>query len=45
MRRHARLDAPGSLYHTIIRGIERKPIVADDRDKKDFVERCGLLFP
>jgi putative transposase len=44
MPRHARIDAAGTLHHVIIRGIERKPIFADDRDKKDFMERCGVLF-
>jgi hypothetical protein len=43
--RHARLDAAGSLHHVIIRGIERTPIFADDRDKKEFAGRCMLLFP
>ncbi len=45
MPRHARLDAPGLLHHVIIRGIERKPIFAEDRDKEDFVERCSILLP
>ena len=27
MPRKARLDAPGTLHHVIIRGIERRPIV------------------
>jgi hypothetical protein len=30
MPRQARLDAPGTLHHVIIRGIERKEIVKDD---------------
>jgi putative transposase len=45
MPRHARLDAPGLLHHIIIRGIERKPIFSGDRDRKDFIERCSILFP
>jgi putative transposase len=45
MPRHARLDAPGLLHHVIIRGIERKPIFEEDRDKEDFVERCSILLP
>jgi putative transposase len=45
MPRHARLDAAGALHHIIIREMERKPIFADDRDRADFVGRCGLLFP
>jgi putative transposase len=45
MPRHARLDASGLLHHVIIRGIERKPIFAEDRDKEDFIERCSILLP
>jgi REP element-mobilizing transposase RayT len=45
MPRHARLDAAGSLHHVIVRGIERTPVFADDRDKRKFAERCLLLFP
>lgn len=43
MPRQARLDAPGTLHHVIIRGIEKKPIVQDDVDRKNFVERMGRL--
>jgi REP element-mobilizing transposase RayT len=45
MPRHARLDASGFLHHVIIRGIERKPIFEEDRDKEDFIQRCGILLP
>lgn len=43
MPRQARLDAPGTLHHVIIRGIERKPIVKDGADRADFVDRMGRL--
>ena len=43
MPRQARLDAPGTLHHVIIRGIEKKPIVLGDIDRADFVERMGVL--
>jgi putative transposase len=43
MPRQARLDAPGTLHHVIIRGIERKKIVIGDRDRQDFVFRMGSL--
>ena len=43
MPRQARLDAPGTLHHVIIRGIERKRIVDDDNDRQDFVSRMGNL--
>jgi hypothetical protein len=41
MPRKARLDAPGTLHHVIIRGIERRPIVDDDKDRENFVSRLG----
>jgi REP element-mobilizing transposase RayT len=43
MPRQARLDAPGTLHHVIIRGSERKKIISDDRDRKDFVSRMGTI--
>ena len=33
MPRQARLDAPGTLHHVILRGIERGTIVADAEDR------------
>lgn len=43
MPRKARLDAPGTLHHVIVRGIERRDIVNDKTDRKDFVRRLGEL--
>ncbi len=43
MARQARLDAPGTLHHVMIRGIERASIFRDDRDRGDFISRMGLL--
>ena len=43
MPRQARLDTPGTLHHVIIRGIEKKNIVINEYDRKDFVERLGRL--
>jgi REP element-mobilizing transposase RayT len=43
MPRQARLDAPGTLHHVIVRGIEKKPIVKDDLDRADFVDRMGKI--
>jgi hypothetical protein len=43
MPRKARLDAPGTLYNVIIRGIERRHIVDDDEDRENFVSHLGLL--
>lgn len=43
MPRRARLDAPGTLHHVIVRGIERRRMVDDVADRKNFVERLGKL--
>lgn len=43
MPRQARLDAPGTLHHVIVRGIERGKIVADRQDRTAFVARMGDL--
>ena len=43
MPRQARLDAPGTLHHVIIRGIEKRPIVNDHYDRNNFVKRMGKL--
>ena len=43
MPRQARRDAPGTLHHVFIRGIERKEIVKDDHDSQNFVYRMGTI--
>jgi putative transposase len=43
MPRQARLDAAGTLHHVIIRGIEKRRIVDDDQDRREFVSRLGKL--
>ena len=43
MPRRARLDAPGTLHHVMVRGIERGKIVDDDTDRENFVSRRGAL--
>ena len=43
MPRQARLDAPGTLHHIIIRGIEKRRIVDDDKDRQNFLTRLGDL--
>ncbi len=43
MPRGPRLDAPGVLHHIMIRGLERRRIFRDDRDRADFVMRLGVL--
>jgi putative transposase len=44
MPRLARLDAPGVLHHIIIRGIERRKIFRDERDRENFLGRLGSLL-
>jgi putative transposase len=39
MPRQTRIDAPGALHHIMVRGIERKKIFRDNKDKDNFVER------
>ena len=43
MSRQARLDAPGTLHHVMVRGIERTALFRDDRDRADFVARVAQL--
>ncbi len=43
MPRQARLDAPGTLHHVIIRGLERSAIVRDEMDREAFVTRLGTV--
>lgn len=45
MPRSARLDAQGVLHHVIIRGIERRYIFRDDKDRNNFLERLSELVP
>jgi len=41
--RGPRLDAPGTLHHVMIRGIEKARIVKDDTDRADFVSRLATV--
>ena len=45
MPRQARLDAPGVLHHIMIRGIERRNIFLNKRDREDFLGRLSKLLP
>lgn len=45
MPRQGRLDAPGTVHHVIIRGIERRNIFRDERDREDFLDRLARLLP
>jgi REP element-mobilizing transposase RayT len=44
MPRKARIDAPGALHHIIVRGIERRKIFYDDRNRDDFSKRLKALL-
>ncbi len=43
MPRQARLDAPHTLHHVMVRGLERRAIFRDDADGADFVGRLAAL--
>ena len=43
MPRQARLDAPGTVHHVILRGLKRGQIVADAQDREAFLARLGAL--
>jgi len=43
MPRGPRLDAPGTLHHVMVRGIEKRNIVKSDIDREDFVNRLGSI--
>ena len=43
MPRQARLDAPGTLHHVMIRGIEGANIFGDDKDREHFLSRVGEI--
>jgi len=44
MPRIARIDTPGLLHHVMIRGIERRKIFNDDKDRENFIERLSILL-
>ncbi len=43
MPRGPRLDAPGTLHHVMVRGIEGRRIFETTVDRRDFVERLGTV--
>ena len=44
MPRRARIDAPGTLHHIVIQGIDSKAIFEDDKDREAFLERLSRLL-
>jgi REP-associated tyrosine transposase len=45
MPRSARLDAPGVVHQVMIRGIERRNIFRDNKDRNDMIDRLSDLLP
>ena len=45
MPRRARLEAPGTLHHVILSGIEKRRIVDDVADRKNFtgISRLSVM--
>jgi REP element-mobilizing transposase RayT len=43
MPRKARLDAPGTLHHVIVRGIEKRKIADDDRETETLIYAWALM--
>jgi putative transposase len=43
MPRGPRLDAFGTLHHVIVREIEKRHIVDNDKDREVFVNRMGEI--
>lgn len=44
MPRQSRIDAAGALHHIIVRGIERRKIFDDNKDRHGFLERLGTII-
>jgi len=44
MPRQPRLDAPGLLQHVMARGIERRKLFRDDKDRKAFLDRLAIIL-
>ena len=41
--RMARIDAPGALHHIVIRGIERRSLFEDNRDRDESCPTSRML--
>lgn len=44
MPRSARIDMPGLLQNVMVRGIEKRDIFADDKDRLSFLSRFSKLL-
>jgi len=45
MPRSRRVDAPGSIHHLMVRGVDRGPVFLDDADRARFVDRLRQVAP
>ena len=43
MPRQAGLDAAGTMHYVMVRGIEKRKMVHDGRDREAFVDRLGQM--
>jgi REP element-mobilizing transposase RayT len=41
MARKLRIQYPGAIYHVTVRGVERRRLFRDDRDREGFLRRLG----
>ena len=41
MTRPLRVELPDGVYHVMSRGLERRPIVRDDADRRQWAELLG----
>ena len=44
MPRKTRIDAAGALHHVIARGVARRKIFFEDKDRDDFLNRLGTIL-
>jgi len=44
MPRQSRIDTPGAVHHIIGRGMERRKIFRDNKDRNNFLERLGTIL-
>ena len=44
MPRKSRIDAAGALHHIMVRGIERRAVFRNDKDRDHFLERLGAIL-
>jgi len=44
MPRQSRLDATGLLQHVMARGIERRKLFLDDKDRESFLDRLAVIL-